>query len=469
MSDPLRVVMTLAFYPRGGSAQVVRYLAGALEDGGVSVTVCCGSLGPQGASSNAASFFGGLDVHALDFSEAVSWYERGLDPMAAPVPMHPSFEDRPEVPDRVFGSLDDDEYRHQVDVWRSMLERIGPPDLYHVHHLTHVNDAVLAFEDVPVVAHLHGTELKMLAAIRSAGSDSWPHASAWQRRLVAAARRANRLIVISPSDRALAIDLLGVDPESIDVMPNGVDLGLFSIDPLPPEDRLDRWRRWLVEDPCGWDESGDPGTIGYSAADLRRSFVDPATGSPLPVMLFVGRFLGFKRVPLLIRAYAEVRTAMGESAPPLVIWGGYPGEWEGEHPHAVATELGVEGVFFAGWRGHDDLSMALNCADIFVAPSVDEPFGQVYLEAMASGLPVIATDSGGPVSFINTDPARPNGWLVTPDDEASLTAAIIQAASDPAERQRRGHEGRALIEAEYDWRRIAQRVEKIYRDTIANP
>lgn len=460
--------MTLAFYPRGGSAQVVRYLAGAIEDRGNSVTVCCGSLGSPGASSHAATFFSGLDVEALDFSEAVSWFEEGLDPMAAPVPMHPSFEDRPAVPDRVFVSLDDDEYRHQVDVWRSMLERIDPPDLCHVHHLTHVNDAVLAFEDVPVVAHLHGTELKMLAAIGSSGMDPWPHSSAWQRRLVAAARRADRLVVISPSDRVLAIDLLGVEPESIEVVPNGVDLGLFSIDPLPPERRLDRWRRWLVEDPQGWDESGVAGTVRYSAGDLQRCFFDPVTGNPAPVLLFVGRFLGFKRVPLLIHAYAEVRATMGPSAPPLVIWGGYPGEWEGEHPHTVATALGVDGVFFAGWRGHDDLSMALNCADIFVAPSVDEPFGQVYLEAMASGLPVIATNSGGPPSFINTDQARPNGWLVAPDDSASLTAAMIEAVNTPTERQRRGDHGRALIERDYDWRQIAQRVETIYRHTITS-
>ena len=469
MSDPLKVVMTLAFYPRGGSAQVVRYLAGALVERGNSVTVCCGSLGPVGASSNAATFFGDLAVEAVDFTEAVSRFEQGLDPMAAPVPMHPSFEDRPAVPDRVFGSLDDAEYRHQVEAWRSMLARVGAPDLYHVHHLTHVNDAVMAFEEVPLVVHLHGTELKMLDAIRSSGDDCWPYASAWRQRFVAAARRANRLIVISPSDRALAIDLLGVDPGIIEVMPNGVDLGLFSSDPLPPAERLDRWHQWLVDDPCGWDESGVVGAVRYSTDDVQRGFVDPATGSPLPVLLFVGRFLGFKRVPLLIRAYAEVRAAMGRSAPPLVIWGGYPGEWEGEHPHTVATTLGVEGVFFAGWRGHDDLSTALNCADIFVAPSVDEPFGQVYLEAMASGLAVIATDSGGPTSFVNTDPAKLNGWLAVPDDQADLTALMIEAASDPVERQRRGHEGRALIEAEYDWRRIAQRVETIYRDTIANP
>jgi glycosyltransferase involved in cell wall biosynthesis len=466
MSDALRVVMTLAFYPRGGSAQVVRYLTGALEDRGQPVTVCCASLGSSGSSSHAATFFAGLDVETLDLNEALLWFEQGRDPMAAPVPMHPSFEDRPGVPDRVFVSITDDDHRHQVEVWRSMLERIGPPDLYHVHHLTHVNDAVLAFDHVPVVVHLHGTELKMLADIDAGGAQSWPDAASWQNRLVAAARRATRLVVVSPSDRDLAIGLLGVEPESIEVLPNGVDVGLFSVDLMSPEDRLVNWRRWLVEDPLGWNESGVPGSIAYSDRDLRRSLVDPVSGDSLPILLFVGRFLGFKRVPLLVEAYAEVRATLGPSAPPLVIWGGHPGEWEGEHPHTVATSLGVDGIFFTGWRGHDDLTVALNCADVFVAPSVDEPFGQVYLEAMAAGLPVIATNSGGPASFINTDPARPEGWLVAPDDSTDLAAAIIKAVRSSTERQRRGRRGRALIEREFDWQQIAQRVQTIYHRTV---
>ena len=139
--------MTLAFYPRGGSAQVVRYLGGALETLGRTVTVCCGSLGPPGSSPHAATFFAGLDVQALDFTEAAAWFDQGRDPMAAPVPFPPSFEDRPDVPDRVFASLDDDVYRRQVAVWQSLLERVGLPDLYHINHLTHVNDAVSAVGD----------------------------------------------------------------------------------------------------------------------------------------------------------------------------------------------------------------------------------------------------------------------------------------------------------------------------------
>jgi glycosyltransferase involved in cell wall biosynthesis len=468
VTDALRIIMSLAFYPRGGSAQVVRYLTKALDERGNSVTVCSGSLGTPGEGSHAATFFGDIDVRSLDFTESVEWFEQGRDPMTATVPIHPSFEDRPGVPDRVFASLDDDDYARQLAAWVELLEPIDPPDVHHVHHLSHVNDAVQhALGDVPVVAHLHGTDLKMLAAIRGGAPDSWTHAKAWEQRLISAARRADRLVAVSPQDRELAIDLLGVDGSAISTIPNGVDLSRFSVHPTPAEERLARWHGWLVEEPKGWDESGVPGSISYTDDELRRCFVNETGGEPPPVLLYVGRFLGFKRVPLLVRAYAEARASLGPNPPPLVIWGGYPGEWEGEHPHTVAQSLEVPGVFFTGWRGHHDLALALNCADVFVAPSVDEPFGQVYLEAMACGLPVIATNSGGPPSFVNTDPARPTGWLVTPDSQGELAAAIVEAVASPAERRLRGRHGREVIERDFDWLQIAGRFEEIYRDAIA--
>ena len=115
---------------------------------------------------------------------------------------------------------------------------------------------------------------------------------------------------------------------------------------------------------------------------------------------------------------------------PLVIWGGWPGEWEGEHPHTVVTREHIDGVFFDGWRDHDELPLGLSCADCFVAPSTDEPFGLVYLEAMACELPVIGTLSGGPPSFINVTPGEPDGWLVPPDDETALANAMVTAIDD---------------------------------------
>jgi glycosyltransferase involved in cell wall biosynthesis len=147
---------------------------------------------------------------------------------------------------------------------------------------------------------------------------------------------------------------------------------------------------------------------------------------------------------------------------PLVIWGGATGEWEGEHPHTVAMREGVEGVFFAGWRGHDDLPLGLASADCFVAPSTAEPFGLVYLEAMACGLPVIGTQSGGPPSFINVVEGEPDGWLVPPDDVEALAAAIVRAVDEPALRLHHGANAARHVHESYSWEGLAGRFTELY-------
>src|SRR5215218_7479117 len=94
-----RIVMGFLFFPRGGSAQVSRYLAGALIDAGWSVSLVTGSLGARGAGTHAATFFAGLDEHHLDYTAAVHAFEAGGNAVSAPVPMHPSYEDREDAPD----------------------------------------------------------------------------------------------------------------------------------------------------------------------------------------------------------------------------------------------------------------------------------------------------------------------------------------------------------------------------------
>jgi glycosyltransferase involved in cell wall biosynthesis len=103
---------------------------------------------------------------------------------------------------------------------------------------------------------------------------------------------------------------------------------------------------------------------------------------------------------------------------------------------------------------------------VFVAPSVEEPFGQVYLEAMACGMPVIATTTGGPPSFVNTDPDRLNGWLVAPDDVDALARAMIEASADMPVRTERGRNARRTVVDGFDWLRIAERVNGIYREIL---
>ncbi len=143
-----------------------------------------------------------------------------------------------------------------------------------------------------------------------------------------------------------------------------------------------------------------------------------------------------------------------------------PGEWEGEHPHTVARSLNLPNVFFCGWLPHDALSEGLNFADVLVAPSYNEPFGQVYIEAMATGVPVIATRSGGPVDFVVDTGPSANGWLCEVDDVDSLAATLHQALMNETERKRRGANALALIRGEYDWKEIARRYDKVYKHVI---
>ena len=83
------------------------------------------------------------------------------------------------------------------------------------------------------------------------------------------------------------------------------------------------------------------------------------------MLLYVGRFIGFKRVPLLVRAFARARSRFSRPAS-LVIWGGHPGEWEGEHPVTVAAEVGSDDIYFTGWRGHEDLAVGLAACDALI-------------------------------------------------------------------------------------------------------
>jgi D-inositol-3-phosphate glycosyltransferase len=465
--------MGLFFYPRGGSARVAVYLSRALGAYGWPVTLACGSVGEIGALGNAESVFAGVDIVPARYDDAIERWQRGEDPMDAPFPMHPSFEARPGVPDRAFPFVSPQQGTRMATAWAAILagsEALAQARLLHLHHLTPVHDAAaLALPDTPVITHLHGTELKMLDAIaRGEPRISGPHADWWTSRMRTSATRAAATITISPHDRDEAIRLLDLDPGTVHSIPNGVDIDHFSAKIRNRADRRANWLYWFVNDPRGWNEAtGTPGSIRYTEAEVINAFYDE-TGEPLPVLMYVGRFLAFKRVPLLVRAYARARKHMSVPAP-LVIWGGWPGEWEDEHPHTVVTDEHIEGVFFDGWRDHDQLPVGLSCADCFVAPSTNEPFGLVYLEAMACELPVIGTLSGGPPSFINVTPGEPDGWLVPPDDEQALADAMVTAIGDDTERRRRGQNAGRHARDHYSWRDVARRVTDLYDQHAPRP
>jgi D-inositol-3-phosphate glycosyltransferase len=484
-----KIVMGLLFFPRGGSAQVTRYLAAALGDAGWSVSLVAGSLGAPGQGTHARTFFAGIDLQYLDYTAAVAAFETGASAVAAPVPMHPSYEDRQGAPDPVLAAVDPALADHLSSAWEAPFAAAGAEraDMFHLHHLTSQHDTVARnWPYVPLVAHLHGTEIKFIEAIeeRAAVADAldltlaqmpdavehatidtgaldqeqldlllstrwsqWRYGEFWRDRLRHRAAVADHLVVVSPSDRATAISVLDVPPERVTAVPNGVDTDLFRPRHFDPGARRDCFRHWLVDDPQGWDESGVPGSVGYQEADLHRLL---GRDGDTIVVMFVGRFTAAKRVSLLLHAFAQAQARFRCPAS-LLVWGGHPGEWEGEHPVTVARRVSLDSVFFAGWRGHDDLPQALAACDVVVMPSVDDSYPQTALEAMAVGRPVIATRSGGFPLMINLDPFRPTGWLVGPEDVDGLADALVEAVDDPGELARRGTAAHAYAQANMSW------------------
>src|SRR3712207_5347401 len=96
--------MGLLFFPRSGSSHVAQNLAAALPAAGWDVRIVSGSLDLPERPGDARTFYAGLDVVPVDMTAALA----APDPMLAPVPLHPSYEDRPGAPDRLMCALDDD-------------------------------------------------------------------------------------------------------------------------------------------------------------------------------------------------------------------------------------------------------------------------------------------------------------------------------------------------------------------------
>jgi glycosyltransferase involved in cell wall biosynthesis len=445
------------FFPRGGSAFVTRALARGLADRGCDVTLLAGSRHDLAELGDARRFYAGIDVREVDFTAALA----APDPVAfeAPpggAPLQPSFESRPGAPDRSFASLDDTAYERQVTAWARELRAAdaAAADVLHLHHLTPLNAAAeLAAPRVPVVGHLHGTELLMLEALERDPS-VWEHGRAWAQRMRAWAERCAQLVA-APGNRDRAMALLGLPAERFVVLPNGFDPLTFR---LLDVERAAVWRRVLVDEPRGWRPGEPAGSVRYGDDVLE-------TLGRGPVMLYVGRFTEVKRLPLLLEAFADARERLASPAS-LILVGGHPGEWEGEHPAEAIDRLGLEAVMLAGWYDQAELPELLAAADVLVLPSERESFGQVIVEAMACGVPAIAAASHGPAEIIEDGET---GWLFGVNDRAALAAAIVEGLDRPDERARRARLAERAALERFAWPAIAGELEQVLLDATLRP
>jgi glycosyltransferase involved in cell wall biosynthesis/predicted metal-dependent phosphoesterase TrpH len=262
--------------------------------------------------------------------------------------------------------------------------------------------------EIPLIGSYH-TELAAYAGLRS--GDPALELTAG---LVVAAFYSQCRIVLSPSAAAdQALGALGIATERIVRWDRGVDTGRF--------------------DPALRDERLLPG-------ELR--------------VLYAGRISKEKNIDLLADAFELAHERDGRLH--LVLAGGGP-----EQPR-LRRRLGSRATFI-GWLEGRELAAAYASADVFCFPSETDTFGQVVLEAQASGLPVLAVDAGGPRELICDGI---DGLLRPPRAEA-LADALLMLAGSQALRERLGRAARASVERR-TWGRALERLADGYRTALAH-
>jgi glycosyltransferase involved in cell wall biosynthesis len=239
-----------------------------------------------------------------------------------------------------------------------------------------------------------------------------------------AAHRARRLLTVST---ATARDLerrLGVDPERIEVVPNGVDPVFFA----------------------------DPGA-GETTATLA------AHGLRSPYLLFLGNPKPHKNLPRLLAAYARLDPA---TSPPLVLAGARPAELEALQAAVAQAGLG-ERVICLGHLPAAALPALYRGATLFLFPSLHEGFGLPVLEAMAAGTPVVCSEIP-PLRELAAGSAE----LVDPLSPGAIAAGLAGLLGDPPRRAALAARGRERARA-YGWEITAARTAAVYTAALNPP
>lgn len=319
-------------------------------------------------------------------------------------------------------SADDDAEKYFVRRFRSLelsgtkimpglagaLLRLPRGTVIHLHitsaYLPEVVYAAHVVRGLPYVAHLHFD-------IATAGAWAGPVLRrAWMPAVLPRVLRAAGAVVVYTESQRKTVISCGVDPARVSITRNGVDASFF----------------------CD---------------DIR-------TLPTRPRLLFAGRLAAEKNVPLLLQALT-----------------GMPGRFDttivGEGPaecdlRRQAAELGLTGLHFRGWAAGAQLRAAYRSADIFVSPSRSEGMSLAVLEALASGLPVVATDLESTRQLVIHGES---GLLTAADDARALRAALLQIASDADAYEHMSRTARKVA-GQYEWPAIAADFERVYERAL---
>ena len=261
---------------------------------------------------------------------------------------------------------------------------------------------------------IHGTDLM--------GCSKWPAYHCFAEEAVAGSER---VIAVSADNRDLALAVLPAAADKLLLLPNGYNEDIF------------------------YREEVDREAIFDSLGLLYRGEY---------IVLFAGKLAAFKGVDTLLRVARRYERLAEREIITLIAGDGE----ERERLSELHKQLGLRNTFFLGNQRQDELRRLYNTADVFVMPSRREPFGLAALEAMACGLPVVASREGGLPEFINSEV----GTLVSPEDEDAFCAAILEELTrrhaEPERRDAIAHYARGnFAQAQF-----VARLEEVYQSAV---
>ncbi|MGZ5332741.1 MAG: glycosyltransferase family 4 protein [Solirubrobacterales bacterium] len=392
-----RILILSWEYPpliEGGLARHVHKLSEALVERGVEVHV----LTRGGEESPSEEVVAGVNVHRVveptrptDLGEFVAWVEHmNSDMLAAGV----------EIGDR-----------HSFD-------------LVHGHDWLVANacDHLAKRFEAPLVTTIHATEYGRHQGHVVEHPQSYIHGvERW------ITNRSDRVIACSTFMREQIVDVFGVDPERVEVIPNGIDT-----EDLQPQNEAELKR-------------------------LRAEFASEDES----LILLVGRLVYEKGFQDALEALPEIIERLPKTR--FIVAGSGTHE---EELRRQAAELGLmEHGKFLGWIGDDVLHSLYRIADVCVVPSIYEPFGLVALEAMASSCPCIVADTGGLREVVPHDEVGLRFRARDPHSLAEMTIRVLDDAklcrrltADAFEHLRR-----------FDWSDVAERTAAVYAELAGKP
>ena len=308
-------------------------------------------------------------------------------------------------------------------------------DLVHVHTwYTHLGGILTKLNyGIPLVLTVHSLEPMRPWKREQLGGGY--DISLWVERT--AIEMADAVIAVSESTKADVLRLFDVDPARVQVIHNGIDLQEY--------------------------------TARQDQGLLKRHGIDPAQ----PYVLFVGRITRQKGIIHLVRALPHLDPGFQ-----VVLCAGAPDTTEIEEEMKSAVEAAQQERPGVVWIGEmlpkSEIIALYSGAEVFVCPSIYEPFGIINLEAMACGTPVVASAVGGipevvvhgetgllvPVEQMNVAPFEP----VNADTFAfHLAEAINELMRDEARRRSMGEKARRRVEENFSWEAIARKTAELYR------